>query len=296
MGFLNANFAKVSISEPSALGLRCSVFPRRAPEVSAASRESATCGSDVELEAMESEQTGFAFSLVEFPHEYLYPSPGAHDTVSFGLDILLTAASDSEDFGPALADALPPIGQEARDLPRPTLSSWTCFCAPLKSSLWIGPTSPKHRNSTSSSLAAWIPDLNGESCHFSAICIRRSANPGSSLFPLTLLTRQPLTSPTLWVLWSRVTPAYLWLRTLWPPAFHPLWRLPGSLVPSFQLSHVGPLPPLLESASRPVRPPYDGHPPSLPGGRAQGDGWRDWSDSRGCERAAQSHWLGSESH
>ncbi len=48
-------------------------------------------------------------------HEYLYPSPGACDTVSFGLDdILLTAASDSEDFGPALADALPPSGQEAR--------------------------------------------------------------------------------------------------------------------------------------------------------------------------------------
>ncbi len=41
------------------------------------------------------------------------------DTISFGLDdILLTAASDSEDFGPALADALPPSG-----LPWPTLSS-----------------------------------------------------------------------------------------------------------------------------------------------------------------------------
>ncbi len=35
--------------------------------------------------------------------------------VSFGLDdVLHTAASDSEDFGPALADALPPSGQEAR--------------------------------------------------------------------------------------------------------------------------------------------------------------------------------------
>ncbi len=76
---------------------------------------------------MESEQTGLAFSLppspehmcanlpVEFEHEYLYPSPGARDTVSFGLDdILLTAASGSEDFGPALAYALPPSGQEAR--------------------------------------------------------------------------------------------------------------------------------------------------------------------------------------
>ncbi len=78
---------------------------------------------------MESEQTGLAFSLppspervranspAEFVHDYLFPSPRAHDTVSFGLDdILQTAASDSEDFGPALADALPPSGQEARPL------------------------------------------------------------------------------------------------------------------------------------------------------------------------------------
>ncbi len=36
------------------------------------------------------------------------------NAVSFGLDdVLLTAASDSEDFGPVLADALPPRGQEA---------------------------------------------------------------------------------------------------------------------------------------------------------------------------------------
>ncbi len=76
---------------------------------------------------MESEQTGLAFSLplspehvranspVEFAHNYLYPSPEACDTVSFGLDdVLQKAASDSEDFGPALADAFPPSGQEAR--------------------------------------------------------------------------------------------------------------------------------------------------------------------------------------
>ncbi|KAF4114059.1 hypothetical protein G5714_004282 [Onychostoma macrolepis] len=104
-----------------------SVFPRRAPEAAEALRESTTWGSDVELEAMESEQTGFASSLplspehvrvnspVEFAHEYLCPSPEARDSVSFGLDdILFTAASDSEDFGPALTDALPPSGQEAR--------------------------------------------------------------------------------------------------------------------------------------------------------------------------------------
>ncbi len=48
-------------------------------------------------------------------HDFLFPSPKARDFVSFGLDdVLHTAASDSEDFGPALADALPPSGQEAR--------------------------------------------------------------------------------------------------------------------------------------------------------------------------------------
>ncbi len=76
---------------------------------------------------MESEQTGLAFSLppsperaranspVEFLPDFQFPSPKARDFVSFGLDdILHTAASDSEDFGSALADALPPSGQEAR--------------------------------------------------------------------------------------------------------------------------------------------------------------------------------------
>ncbi len=104
-----------------------SIFPHRASSTSAASREATTWGSDVELEEMESEQTGLAFSLpsspervcanspVEFLHDFLFPSPRARDTVSFGLDdIQHTAASDSEDFGPALADALPPSGQEAR--------------------------------------------------------------------------------------------------------------------------------------------------------------------------------------
>ncbi len=41
-------------------------------------------------------------------HEYLYPSPGARDTVSFRLDdMLLTAASDSENFGPAFIGCAP---------------------------------------------------------------------------------------------------------------------------------------------------------------------------------------------
>ncbi len=86
-GYQNVNFVKISISEPSTLGLRFlkrshpffSVAPSGA---SAAPYESATWGSDVELEAMESEQTGLAFSLplspehvrvnspVEFAHDY----------------------------------------------------------------------------------------------------------------------------------------------------------------------------------------------------------------------------------
>ncbi len=44
-----------------------SIFLHRAPEASAASRDSATWGSDVELEEMESEQTGLAFSLPPSP-------------------------------------------------------------------------------------------------------------------------------------------------------------------------------------------------------------------------------------
>ncbi len=110
-----------------------SKFSRRASSTSAppreiaASRRAASWGSDVELEEMEREQTGFAFSLppsperaranspVEFLPDFQFPSPKARDFVSFGLDVILhTAASDSEDFGPALADALPPSGQEAR--------------------------------------------------------------------------------------------------------------------------------------------------------------------------------------
>ncbi len=50
-------------------------------------------------------------SPVEFAHEYLCPCPEARNAVSFRLDdVLFTAASDSEDFGPALADALLPSG------------------------------------------------------------------------------------------------------------------------------------------------------------------------------------------
>ncbi len=115
-----------------------------------------------------------------------------------------------------------------RGLQRPTPSSWTCFRMPPKSLRWIDPMSPASlelRSSTIASSSARIPSLKGRSCHFSVICIERSPVPGSSHFPLALLTRQPLTSPTLWVLWSRVTPPCRWLRILWPHIFHPLWLL-----------------------------------------------------------------------
>ncbi len=59
------------------------MFPRRAPEASAASRESATWGSDVELEAMESEQTGLAFSLPPSPeHMKIFVLARGHVTPS----------------------------------------------------------------------------------------------------------------------------------------------------------------------------------------------------------------------
>ncbi len=118
----------------------------------------------------------------------------------------------------------------------------------------MSPASPELRNSTSGFSTVHIPSLKGGSCHFSAICIERSPDPGSSHFPPALLTRQPLTSPTLWVLWSRVTLPCRWSRILWPPIFHPLWLLPGSPAPSFLPSRVGPLPLLSGSpTSRPVR-------------------------------------------
>ncbi len=48
----------------------------------------------------------------------LHPALRARDAVSFGWeDILYTAASDSDDFGAASLDVLPPSGQEARPSP-----------------------------------------------------------------------------------------------------------------------------------------------------------------------------------
>ncbi len=84
------------------------MFPCHAREASTAFRESATWGSDVELEAIESEQTSLTLSLPLSPEQnslnsrtitYIFPSPEARNTISFRLDdVLFTAASDAEDF------------------------------------------------------------------------------------------------------------------------------------------------------------------------------------------------------
>ncbi len=123
MGFLNANYAKISVSKPSALGLRClkrshphfPVAPRRPPRPLVSPRPGVRMLSSRRWRVSRQASPFLHLPLPSTCDEYLYPSPGARDTVSFGLDdILLTAASDSEDFGPALVDALPPSGQEAR--------------------------------------------------------------------------------------------------------------------------------------------------------------------------------------
>ncbi len=98
------------------------VLPRRTAPEAFFLHEAAAWSSEAELEAMENEQ--FSLSLppspgrhranspVQFSRGCLAPSLEARDAVSFGLeDILYTAASDSEDFGAAPLNALPPSGQ-----------------------------------------------------------------------------------------------------------------------------------------------------------------------------------------
>ncbi|KAF4106989.1 hypothetical protein G5714_012979 [Onychostoma macrolepis] len=95
------------------------VLPCRAAPEASSLRGAAAWSLDVELEAMESEQCSLSLppspgrhcmnSPVQFSHGCLAPSPEARDAVSFGLeDILHTVASDSEDFGAASLNVLPP--------------------------------------------------------------------------------------------------------------------------------------------------------------------------------------------
>ncbi len=187
-------------------------FPRRAPEASVASRESAAsrefrdlgfgclARGDGEwadrprLSLPPSPEHVRANLPVEFTQDYLFPSPRARDTVSFGIDdVLLTAASDSEDLRPSLADALPPSGQEARPSPGLFWALGLCFRTPLRSSRWIGPNEPRESRSSKLDerfLSGVNSKMSGGSCRFSVICIRRSPDPGNSLLS-SRLTNAP---------------------------------------------------------------------------------------------------------
>ncbi len=89
-------------------------------------------------------------SPVEFSHGCPAPSPEAREAVSFRLeDVLFTTASNSEDFGAASLDALPPSGQEEQPSPAYTELVDVLACATEKLSLdWPD----EHRESQSSKL------------------------------------------------------------------------------------------------------------------------------------------------
>ncbi len=179
---------------------------------------------------MESKQTGLAHSLpllpehvranspVEFVHEYLYPSPEARDAFSFGLDyVLFTAASDSEDFGAALADAIPPSGQVVR--PSAAYSELVDVLSHATDKFSIDwpdePASRNLRNSTSGSLAA----LHRGSYRFSVICILRSPDPGNSHSPPAWVTSSFCVCRSRWLVcahwdWFRIRLCFVFL-TLW---------------------------------------------------------------------------------
>ncbi len=225
-----------------------SIFPSRASSTSpapceiAASREATTWGLDVELEEMESEQTGLAFSLppspervrtnspVEFLHDFLFPSPRACDTVSFGQDdILHTAASDSEDFGPALADALPPSGQEAR--PSAAYSDLVDVLSRATEKLKLDwPDEPRESRASKLDerfLSGAHSKPERRKLPFFSDLHREISRSWKQPFSSRLTNAGPLTSPTSWVLWSRVTPPCRWSRILWPPSWKSRPLLPS---------------------------------------------------------------------
>ncbi len=215
---------------------------------------------------MESEQTGLAFSLppspervranspVEFLHDFLFPSPRARDTVSFGLDdILHTAASDSEDFGPALADALPPSGQEAR--PSAAYSELVEVLSRATEKLTLDwPDEP--RESRASKL-----DVR--------FLIGAHSKPERRKLPFFSDLQREISSSWKQPFSSRLTNAaaadftnlvgsveqgYTAMPVIEDTLASHLWLLLGSPAPSFLSSRVGPLPFLSESpTSRPVR-------------------------------------------
>ncbi len=140
MGFQIVYFVKIFVSEPSALGLRCSkrshlflpVAPRR---FGCWARGYGAWADRPRL---------FSPSLFRArAHDYLYPSPGARDN-SLLRARWYTANSSLRlrGFRACFRGCSSRLAARRRGLPRPTLSTWTCFRAPLRSSLWIGPMSP----------------------------------------------------------------------------------------------------------------------------------------------------------
>ncbi len=285
-----------------------------APREAAASRRAVSWGSDVELEEMESEQTGLAFSLppsseraranspVEFLPDFQFPSPKARDFVSFGLDdILHTAASDSEDFGPALADALPPSGQEAR--PSAAYSELVDVLSRATEKLALDwPDEPRESRASKLDdrfLIGAHSKLERRKLPFFSDLHREISSSWKQPFS-SRLTNVAAADFTNLVGSGRVTLPCRWLRILWPHIFHLLWLLLGSPAPSFLPSRVGPLPPLSGSpTSRPVRQvwPFTQWPSFRPTRRTS---WRKWTKGPAWpwsrEGATKSHWLGSESH
>ncbi len=194
-------------------------------------------------------------SPVEFTQDYLFPSPRARDTVYFGIDdILLTAASDSEDFVPTIADALPLSGQEAR--PSPAYSELVDVLSRATEELAMDlPDEPRESRSSklderflsgSNSKPEWrkLPffgDLHQEiSRSWKQPFSSRLTNAAAADFTNLVVsveqgyTAMPVVEDTL--------------------ASHlssPLWRLRGSPAPSFRPNRVGLLP--LSSGSPTLR-------------------------------------------
>ena len=113
---------------------------------------------------------------------YAKASEQAGSLLSFGLeDVIYTAASDSEDFGPALTDdAIPPSGQETRPTAAYTELMDVLSRTTEKHAI-ESPASHSRLNSTRDFLVALILGQSEKSCPFSVICITRFPDPGSSL-------------------------------------------------------------------------------------------------------------------
>ncbi len=196
-----------------ALGLRFlkrshPFFPRT-PEASLPPRDSATwfgCWARGDVEWAD----GLAFSLPLSPehvarefsgwiaHDYLYPSLEARDTLLWARWCIANSSLWLWGFGPVLVSwspPLPPAGRR-RGLLRPTLSSWTCFPAPLKLSLdWPDEPRESRRQNWWAVLSGPNSSLKEESTIFQWSA-PRDLQILETAFSSCLTNRQPLTSPT----------------------------------------------------------------------------------------------------